>query len=97
MAVGAALVLERSGRTDVIVVGFDGIPEGVELVKQGKAAGDVAQNAKVMGEKSVEIAIELIKGQKQPGDYPDSIDSGMLLVHQWNVQEYEKEFMGGAQ
>jgi ribose transport system substrate-binding protein len=96
MAVGVALVLERKGRGDVIVVGFDGILEGVELVKEGKAAGDVAQNAKVMGEKSVEIAIELIKGEKQPGDYPHSIDSGMLLVHQWNVEEYEKEFLGGA-
>jgi ribose transport system substrate-binding protein len=96
MAVGAAIVLERLGREDVILIGFDGIAEGIELVKQGRAAGDVAQNAKMMGELSVEIALELIRGETQPGDYPDFIDSGMLLVHPWNVEQYEREFLGGG-
>src|SRR6202022_5048454 len=61
MAVGAAGVLEREGRKDVLVLGFDGIPEGVALIKQGKAVGDVAQNAKAMGEKLAQIPHRLTK------------------------------------
>jgi ribose transport system substrate-binding protein len=94
MAVGAATVLQRAGRKDVIVVGFDGIPEGVELVLKNQAAGDVAQNAKAMGEISVQIAVDLISGTKKAADIPKVIDSGMMLVHPWNVQSYRETFLG---
>jgi hypothetical protein len=89
MAVGAATVLERAKRPDVIVVGFDGIAEGTDLVIAGRAAGDVAQNAKAMGEISVEIAMQIIKGEKKAADFQKVIDSGMLLMHRWNVQTGE--------
>jgi ribose transport system substrate-binding protein len=91
MAVGASSVLERQGRTDVLVLGFDGIPEGVALVKQLKAVGDVAQNAKGMGEKAVEIAVQVIKDKNAAANIPKVIDSGFLLVHPWNVDAYSKE------
>lgn len=94
MAVGAAQVLERRGLDDVIVIGFDGIPEGVALVEQGKAAGDVAQNAIAMGELGVEIALQIIRGEKTADDFPDTIDSGMLLVHRWNAAAYRRDFLG---
>ena len=94
MAVGAATVLERAKRPDVIVIGFDGIAEGTDLVIAGKAAGDVAQNAKAMGEISVEIAMQIIKGEKKASDFPKVIDSGMMLVHRWNVQKYRADFLG---
>jgi ribose transport system substrate-binding protein len=92
MAVGAASVLEREGRKDVLVVGFDGIPEGVALVKQLKAAGDVAQNSKVMGEKSVEIAMQVMKDKN--AKVQKVIDSGFTLVHTWNVDSYIKANFG---
>jgi ABC-type sugar transport system substrate-binding protein len=94
MAVGAAGVLEREGRKDVLVLGFDGIPEGVALVKQGKAVGDVAQNAKAMGEKSVEIALQVIKDKGAAASIPKVIDSGFILVHPWNVDAYSKANFG---
>lgn len=94
MAVGAATVLGRAKRLDVIVIGFDGIAEGTDLVIAGTAAGDVAQNAKAMGEISVEIAMQIIKGEKKAADFPKVIDSGMLLVHRWNVQKYRADFLG---
>jgi ribose transport system substrate-binding protein len=94
MAVGAASVLERQGRKDVLVLGFDGIPEGVDLVKQLKAVGDVAQNAKAMGEKSVEIAMQVIKDKNAAASIPKVIDSGFVLVHPWNVDAYSKENFG---
>lgn len=91
MAVGASSVLERQGRKDVLVLGFDGIPEGVALVRQLKAVGDVAQNAKGMGEKSVEIAMQVIKDKNAAAGVPKVIDSGFVLVHPWNVDAYSKE------
>jgi ABC-type sugar transport system substrate-binding protein len=94
MAVGAATVLGRAGRKDVIVIGFDGIPEGTELILKGQAAGDVAQNAKAMGEISVQVAMDIISGAKGPGDFPKVMDSGMMLVHPWNVHAYREEFLG---
>jgi ribose transport system substrate-binding protein len=94
MAVGAAIVLERNGRDDVIVIGFDGITEGTDLILEGKAAGDVAQNARGMGEIAVEIAMQIINGEKSADDFPDFIDSGMTLVHPWNVHAYREAALG---
>jgi ribose transport system substrate-binding protein len=94
MAVGASTVLERAGRKDVMVLGFDGIPEGVALVKQLKAVGDVAQNAKGMGEKAVEIAIQVIKDKNAAAGIPKVIDSGFTLVQPWNVDAYSKANFG---
>jgi ribose transport system substrate-binding protein len=94
MAVGAATVLDRAKRADIILIGFDGIAEGTDLVIAGKAAGDVAQNAKAMGELSVQIAMQLIKGEKKAAEIPKVIDSGMLLVQRWNVQKYRTDFLG---
>jgi ribose transport system substrate-binding protein len=94
MAVGASTVLEREGRKDILVLGFDGIPEGVALIKQGKAVGDVAQNAKAMGEKAAEIAIQIIKNKGAVANIPKVIDSGFVLVHPWNVDAYSKANFG---
>jgi ribose transport system substrate-binding protein len=94
MAVGVSTVLEREGRKDILVLGFDGIPEGVALIKQGKAVGDVAQNAKAMGEKAAEIAIQIIKNKGAAANIPKVIDSGFMLVHPWNVDAYSKANFG---
>jgi len=94
MAVGAAEVLRRQKREDVIVIGFDGIPEGTDLIVAGRAAGDVSQSARGMGEQAVTILADVINGTKQAADIPKEIDSGMKLVHSWNVKQYRKEVLG---
>lgn len=94
MAVGASTVLEREGRKDILLLSFDGLPEGIALIKQGKSVGDVSQSAKVMGEKSVEIAMEVIKDKKAAASIPKVIDSGFMLVTPWNVDAYAKETFG---
>lgn len=94
MGVGVSEVLRQKKRQDIMLITFDGIEEGTDLILEGKSSGDVAQNAKAMGERSVEIALEIIKGQKKPSDYPKFIDSGTLLVHPWNVNWFRKEFLG---
>ena len=96
MAVGAAEVLRRQKREDVIVIGFDGIPEGTDLILSGRAAGDVSQSARGMGEQAVTILADVISGSKQPADIPKEIDSGMKLLHVWNVKEYRKDVLGLA-
>jgi len=96
MAVGAAEVLRRRNRDDVIVIGFDGIPEGTDLILSGRAAGDVSQSARGMGEQAVAILAEIIGGSKRAVDFPKKIDSGMKLLHRWNVKEYRKDVLGLA-
>ena len=96
MAVGAAQVLKRHNRSDVVVVGFDGIPEGTDLVLKGEAAGDVSQSARIMGEKSVEILAGIIGGKTKADAVPKEIDSGMKLIQLWNVRAYRKDVLGIA-
>ncbi|WP_127904083.1 sugar ABC transporter substrate-binding protein [Solirhodobacter olei] len=94
MAVGAAEVLKRHKREDIIVVGFDGIREGTALVKEHESAGDVSQNAKAMGEMAVQILTEIAAGKKKPSDFPKSINSGMKLLNYWNVDTYRHDILG---
>lgn len=94
MAVGAAEVLRRHERDDVIIIGFDGIPEGTQLIVDGRAAGDVSQSARTMGELSVEILAEVIGGEKTVSDFPKVVDSGMQLIHPWNVHDYRRDVLG---
>lgn len=42
MALGALRALQTAGKTDVIVVGFDGTQDGVKAVEGGKLAATVA-------------------------------------------------------
>ena len=94
MAVGAAEVLHRDKREDVMIVSFDGIKEGTDLLLNGRSAGDVSQSAKTMGERSVSILMEVITGKKKAADEPKVIDSGMRLIQPWNVQAYRKDVLG---
>ena len=59
-----------------------------------KAVGDVAQNAKGMGEKAVEVAVQVIKDKNAAASIPKVIDSGLTLVHPWNVDAYSKANFG---
>jgi erythritol transport system substrate-binding protein len=43
MALGAQAALEAAGKTDVIVVGFDGSPDVIAAIKEGKIAATVLQ------------------------------------------------------
>jgi ribose transport system substrate-binding protein len=94
MAVGAAEVLRRHHREDVIVIGFDGIPEGTDLILKNEAAGDVSQSARNMGEKAVSILAEVISGKTKTDAVPKEIDSGMKLIQRWNVGAYRKDVLG---
>ena len=93
MAVGAAEVLRRDKRDDVLLISFDGIKEGTDLLLSGQSAGDVSQSAKTMGELSVSILMDVIGGKKA-SDQPKTVDSGMKLIQPWNVRAYRKSVLG---
>lgn len=94
MAVGAAEVLRRMDRPDVIVVGFDGIPEGTELVMDGRSAGDVSQSATGMANAAVDMLAAIIKGEKKAEDFPKAEYIDAKLLHRWNVDQYRKDVLG---
>jgi ribose transport system substrate-binding protein len=94
MAVGVAQVLSRANREDVILVSFDGIEEGLDLVKQGKSAGDIAQFPTTIGSMSVDILLDVLSGEKDAADYPKYMDSGTALITKYTVDAFAEEVLG---
>ncbi|MEC5321505.1 ribose ABC transporter substrate-binding protein RbsB [Brenneria populi subsp. brevivirga] len=64
MALGALRALQTAGKTDVLVVGFDGTEDGVKAVESGKLAATVAQRPEQIGIIGVENADKVLKGEK---------------------------------
>ena len=101
MGIGARQVLERAAQKAkeagdnaqaerfkaVKIVGFDGVAEAFKAVKDGSFSGTVAQNPETMGTGAVDIAVQLMKGEKKPSDFPKFIDSGATLITKDNVDE----------
>jgi ribose transport system substrate-binding protein len=64
-----AMIQEISTRYQVepfYIYSFDDGPESLPLLKQGKLDGMIMQSPKVMGEKSVQLLLEWINGEKVP-------------------------------
>ncbi|MSU33362.1 MAG: sugar ABC transporter substrate-binding protein [Pedosphaera sp.] len=65
-ALGARAALEKAGRTEVKIVGFDGQPEGKQAIKQGKIYADPIQFPDRMGVQVVDAIIRHSKGEILP-------------------------------
>ena len=84
MAIGAMQALEAAGRTDVIVMGVDAIPDAVKLVQEGKLTATVLQDAKGQGGTGVDVADKAIKGET-----PEAITwIDFVLIDKDNVAQY---------
>ncbi|CCP05103.1 ribose ABC transporter substrate-binding protein RbsB [Erwinia amylovora] len=70
MALGALRALQTAGKTDVVVVGFDGTPDGIKAVQGGKLAATVAQLPEQIGAIGVETADNVLKGRQVPAINP---------------------------
>jgi len=70
MALGALRALQTAGKNDVLVVGFDGTPDGVRAVESGKLGATVAQMADQIGVIGVETADKVLKGEKTESKIP---------------------------
>lgn len=66
-ALGARAALEKAGRAEqVVIVGFDGQPEGKQAIREGKIYADPIQFPDQMGEQVVEAIIRWSRGETLP-------------------------------
>lgn len=66
-ALGARAALEKAGKAQqVVIIGFDGQPEGKQAIKEGKIYADPIQFPDQMGVKIVEAIIAHSKGETLP-------------------------------
>jgi len=92
MGVGAAQVIKREGKTSqVSMVTFDGLIEGLNLVKNGQSYADIAQYPKVMGKKAAEVMYDLIVKKIDPNSIEKYIDSGVAVVTKDKVDKFIAE------
>jgi inositol transport system substrate-binding protein len=62
MALGAIEVLQKAGRTDVVVLGVDFTPDAKDAIKEGKMVGSVRQDLAGQGAGGVQVAYDLFNG-----------------------------------
>ncbi len=66
-ALGARAALEKAGKADrILIIGFDGQPEGKQAIKQGKIHADPIQFPEQMGAKAVDSIVRHSKGESIP-------------------------------
>lgn len=64
-ALGARAALEKAGRTEsVVLIGFDGMPEGKQAIKEGKIYADPIQFPDRMAKKTVEAIVDHFRGEE---------------------------------
>jgi len=64
-ALGALTAIEESGRADTLAfASFDGSPETVELIKQGKIAAAAMQQPVLMGRIAMEVGLKHLRGEE---------------------------------
>jgi len=84
----AATVLKEQGKEgDIIIGGFDDLPETITGIKDGSVQFCLVQKAYKMGWLSVENLIDLMDGK----DIPDVIDTGLVIVTKDNVDSYMEQ------
>jgi ribose transport system substrate-binding protein len=69
MALGAIKAIQAAN-LKIIVVGFDGTPDGIAAVKSGAMYATIAQQPSLIGSLGVEEADKVIKGQHVPASVP---------------------------
>ncbi len=65
-ALGARAALEKAGKTQVLIIGFDGQPEGKQAIKDGKIYADPIQFPDKMGVQIVDAIVRHSKGETLP-------------------------------
>jgi ribose transport system substrate-binding protein len=62
---GARAALEKAGKQDqVVIVAFDGQPEGKQAIKDGKIFADPVQFPDLIGKRTVELIMEYFAGNE---------------------------------
>ena len=87
MALGAYDALEAAGITDIPVIGIDGIEAAVVSVGEGKLSASILQDSKTIGEKAIDVAIDLANGKTVEKEY----DIPYQLILQDNYKDFLNE------
>ena len=69
---------------DIILVGFDGLPVGLEAIAAGEMNASVKQDNVRMGAEGVELAVKIINGES----VPDFIPIDGILITEDNVSDF---------
>lgn len=91
MAIGALRAVEEANK-DISIIGFDAISEALNLVKEEKLYGTVAQFPAEMGIKSIENMVKLLNDEEAE----TYIDTGTKFITKDNVDEhieYTKKYL----
>ena len=74
MALGALRALQTAGRTDVLVVGFDGTNDGIKAVNRGILGATIAQRPDQIGIIGIQTADKILKGEKVDPTIPVELE-----------------------
>ncbi len=85
-AAAAASAIEASGRTDVFVVGVDGVPAVVDAIASGTSPikATVGQQPTLMGSLAVATLVDYLNGE----DVPETVDVPLELVTADNAADF---------
>src|SRR5262245_9683799 len=84
LALGAVDAIAEQGHDDqIVVVGFDGTPEGLAAVHQGKLAATVYRSTYVVGRMAGEVAARAARGEQLPSE----IQTDVTLITAANIVE----------
>jgi ribose transport system substrate-binding protein len=86
MALGAIKALGARAGKDVMVVGFDGTPDGLKAIQDGTLVATIAQQPKQLGSKAVEQAVKAAKGEA----VQQVVDVEVKVITKQNVAEFIK-------
>jgi len=87
-ALGAQTGIEDSDRAaDVILASFDGSPESVQLLKDGKLAAAAMQQPVLMGRTAMEVALKHLRGE----EVTPETEVPTILVTPENVADVEAQ------
>jgi D-allose transport system substrate-binding protein len=83
MALGAMQAVQNLGKAEkVIVVGTDGIPEAIQMIKGGRMTATVAQDPAKVGATGLDLLVDAVKSGKQigPDTEPKFVPIDSILV-----------------
>ena len=86
MALGALEAIDAAGRiSEIVVIGFDAIPDALANIRSGRMLGSVAQFPSEMGRLGVKHAVELVRSGQAP---PDEVLTRVELIDADNVDAF---------
>jgi len=82
-AIGVVKGVEESGRTDIVIIGFDSGQAQIDAINDGLMLGAITQNPVGIGEQTVAAAVKAISGET----LPEVIDTGFYWYDKSNIND----------